>query len=488
MSSAAVKLNLKDDAELEILLGADGASAPTPLAGTLASCGYRVETVAVGESMDARAAAHAFDVIILDLSSAFADGPALCRQLSRVAPAADVVLLSARASIEEAVEATKAKASYLSKPCSTEEVLRTIASLAERRRGQGRRAREFGPAAPGQPILVGQSSAMVRLKQHLEVIARSEGTVLICGESGTGKELVAQAIHHASPRRGKPLVTVNCAAFPESLLEAELYGHERGAFTGANTRREGRFEAAAGGTLFLDEIGEMPLLAQAKLLRVLEDGSFQRLGSNTTLRPDVRVVAATNKDLDQLVAQGRFREDLLYRLKLFRLSMPPLRERAGDLPLLVEHFCRKHGPADRAPQGLSPAAWAMLTRHHFPGNLRELEHAIRHAIAFSGGEEIQVEHLPAELTRVAPIAARGTPHAPVATAGAPDTLPGAAEAVGPLDAALVEFERDYVLRALAQNGGNRSLTASRLGISRKALWAKLKRYPAPRPTLSMVRP
>jgi DNA-binding NtrC family response regulator len=487
MSSVAVKWNLKDDADLEILLADDGATAQVSLVERLAGSGYRVETAAIGEPTDARASAYPFDVIILDLSNAFADGPALCRQLRRIAPSADVVLLSARASIEEAVEATKAKASYLSKPCSEEEVLRTIATIAERRRGQARLARE--PGAPGQPILVGQSAVLRQLKHHLEVIARSEGTVLICGESGTGKELVAQAIHHASPRRGKPLVTVNCAAFPDSLLEAELYGHERGAFTGASARREGRFEAAAGGTIFLDEIGEMPLLAQAKLLRVLEDGSFQRLGSNTTLRPDVRVVAATNKDLDQLVAQGRFREDLFYRLKLFRLSMPPLRERAGDLPLLVEHFCRKHAPAGTTPQGLSPAAWAVLTRHHFPGNLRELEHAIRHAIAFSGGEEIQVEHLPAELTQVAQgarVTARGTPNAPVAAAADPGAA--TAEAVGPLDAALVEFERDYVLRALAQNGGNRSLTASRLGISRKALWAKLKRYPAPRPTLSMVRP
>jgi DNA-binding NtrC family response regulator len=485
MSSAAVKWNLKDDADLEILLADDGATAHASLAEKLSSSGYRVETVAVGEPMDVRAGAHPFDVIILDLSSAFADGPALCRQLHRIAPGADVVLMSARASIEEAVEATKAKASYLGKPCSTEEVLRTIATIAERRRQHVR----LDPALPGQPILVGQSPALRQLKHQVEVIARSEGTVLICGESGTGKELVAQAIHHASARRGKPLVTVNCAAFPDTLLEAELYGHERGAFTGANTRREGRFEAAAGGTLFLDEIGEMPLLAQAKLLRVLEDGSFQRLGSNTTLRPDVRVVAATNKDLEQLVAQGRFREDLLYRLKLFRLAMPPLRERPGDLPLLVEHFCRKHAPAGATPQGLSPAAWAVLVRHHFPGNLRELEHAIRHAIAFAGGEEIQVEHLPAELTRAPQLAARGTPNAPVATASVTDETAGAAgEAVGPLDAALVEFERDYVLRALAQNGGNRSLTASRLGISRKALWAKLKRYPAPRPTLSMVRP
>jgi DNA-binding NtrC family response regulator len=486
MSSAAVKWNLKDDAELEILLADDDATAHAALFELLSSTGHRVETVAIGEPMHARVRAHAFDIIVLDLSHAFADGLALARQLHEAAPSADVVLLSAHATIGEAVEATRARVAYHGKPCPADDLRRTIASIAERRRAATRGPREAETVPLVGPTLVGQSAAVRRLKHQIEVIARSEGTVLICGESGTGKELVARAIHHASPRAGKPLVTVNCAAFPDALLEAELYGHERGAFTGATTRREGRFEAAAGGTLFLDEIGEMPLLAQAKLLRVLEDGSFQRLGSNVTLRPDVRVVAATNKDLDQLVARGLFREDLYYRLKLFRLVMPPLREREGDVPLLVEHFCQKHG-ATRTPPELTPAAWAVLTRHHFPGNLRELEHAIRHAIAFADSGAIDVEHLPAELSAAAHVAARGTPSQPVATAASNAVTDEAAPPVGPLETALVEFERDYVLRALAQNGGNRSLTASLLGISRKALWAKLKRYPAPRPALAMVR-
>jgi len=486
MSSAAVKWNPGDDDQLEILIADDNATARTSLTEALSACGYRVETAAIGEQMHRLAATHAFDIVILDVETAFADGPALVRHLRRINPATDVILLSALASIEEAVAATKAKAVYVSKPCTHEELLRTVAEIVGRRRAQARLDRELEAGEPNKPILVGRSPALMQLKHHLDVIARSEGTVLISGESGTGKELVARYIHHASARRARPLVTVNCAAFPDTLLEAELYGHERGAFTGASSRREGRFESAAGGTLFLDEIGEMPLLAQAKLLRVLEDGTFQRLGSNVTLKPDVRVVAATNKDLEQLVAQGRFREDLLYRLKLFRLVTPPLRDRAGDLPLLVEHFCRKYAPPDTKPQGLSAQAWAVLARHHFPGNLRELEHAIRHAIAFAGGEEIQIEHLPEELAGAALALSVARPEPVLVASGEP--VSSATPPVGPLDAALVEFERDYVMKALAQTGGNRSVTASLLGISRKALWAKLKRYPAPRPKLTMVRP
>jgi DNA-binding NtrC family response regulator len=459
-------------AQLAILVVDDSATARTPLTELLAADGYRVETAAAGEPASQLAATRAFDLVILDLGTPFTDGAGLVGHMRRLAPMTDVILLSAQASIEEAVAATRAKATYLTRPFSCEALLRTVEEIAERRRSEARFELDATSEEGGQPFLVGKSPALLKLKHNLGVVARSEGTVLICGESGTGKELVARAIHHASSRRDKPLVAVNCAAFPDSLLEAELFGHERGAFTGASARREGRFEAACGGTLFLDEIGEIPLPAQAKLLRVLEDGSFQRLGSNVTLKPDVRVVAATNKDLEQLVAQGRFREDLYYRLKLFRLTTPPLRERDGDLPLLVEHFCRKYAPAGVTHQAISPRAWAVLREHDFPGNLRELEHTIRHALAFAGGEEIQVEHMPDEI-------AGRVRHEPLTEAKS--------MSVGPLVTAVVEFERDYVLRALAHTGGNRSLTASLLGISRKALWAKLKRYPAPRPVLQMVR-
>ena len=509
MSSAAIKNDFSQDSPLEILLADGSATTRKPLGELLVGCGYRVETTVVGESALERAGARSFDVVILDIDTPFTDGPALVRHMKKVTPASDVIVLSAHGSIQEAVAVTKAKGIYVPQPYSREELLETLAGIAMRRRTQAQAESEQAQASGAPPVLVGRSAALVQLKHHLEVIARSEGTVLICGESGTGKELVARMIHHSSARRSKPLVTINCAAFPDTLLEAELFGHERGAFTGANTKREGRFEAAAGGTLFLDEIGEIPLPAQAKLLRVLEDGSFQRLGSNTTLKPDVRVVAATNRDLEELVRQGKFREDLFYRLKLFRLVTPPLRERPGDLPLLVEHFSRKYSPTDAPVPAFSPRAWAVLSQHPFPGNLRELEHAVRYALAFSGGEEIQVEHLPEEIAgsqsrELSPLPPlpmtmpMATPTQPVAALPVPEptgATPVAAPVsqasptdpqVGPLEEALVEFERDYVMRALAHTGGNRSLTASLLGISRKALWAKLKRYPAPRARLTMV--
>jgi DNA-binding NtrC family response regulator len=509
MSSAACKNDLSQDAPLEILLADDTSAQRQPLAELLVGCGYRVETSALGDSTLERAGARTYDVVILDVANPFTDAPAQVRHLKRVSPSSDVIVLSAHGSIQEAVAVTKAKGIYVAVPYSQGELLETIAGIARRRTQSQAESEQARETAGGPPVLVGRSPALVQLKHHLEVIARSEGTVLICGESGTGKELVARMIHHSSARRSKPLVTINCAAFPDTLLEAELFGHERGAFTGASSRREGRFEAADGGTLFLDEIGEIPLPAQAKLLRVLEDGSFQRLGSNTTLRPNVRVVAATNRDLEELVRQGKFREDLFYRLKLFRLVTPPLRERPGDLPLLVEHFSRKYAPADTTPPTFSPRAWSLLTMHAFPGNLRELEHAVRYALAFSGGEEIQVEHLPEEIAGGCGLGREplplpvtmpmATPPQPVmAMASAPSMSPNTEPTpmpnqasptdppVGLLEEALVEFERDYVMRALATTGGNRSLTAALLGISRKALWAKLKRYPAPRPRLTMV--
>jgi len=334
---------------------------------------------------------------------------------------------------------------------------------------------------PGEDPLVGRCPAVAQIKRHIGVIARSDGALVITGESGTGKELVARMIHDASARGSGPLVTVNCAAFPETLLEAELYGHERGAFTGAAARREGRFEAAQGGTLFLDEIGELPLVAQAKLLRVLQEGTFQRLGSNAELKTDVRIISATNKNLEQLVAQGRFREDLFYRIKLFHLVLPPLRARRDDLPLLVEHFCRKHRAAEGTVR-ISPAVWTRLREHSWPGNVRELEHAVQHAMAFAAGGEIALEHLPETIA-----------HEPPATLSTPawcsdELAPPLRAGVLPLTSAISQFEHDYLLRAIERADGNRSLAARCLGISRKALWAKLKRYHAAAPQLSVVRP
>ena len=450
---------------LAILLVDDDADSLDLMTGALAASGYEAETAASVADALAAIATRTFDLVVADVQMPAAGGFELLGQLRRRAPTTDVVLITASGSITDAVTATRAKAIYLTKGFAYQELVVAVREVAERRAIE----RELDPGSAKPALLVGKCPAIVQLKRNLRLIAGADGAVVICGESGTGKELVARMIHEASPRHGGPLVTVNCAAFPDTLIEAELFGHERGAFTGAATRREGRFEAAAGGTLFLDEIAEMPLASQAKLLRVLQEGTFQRLGSNATLKADVRIVSATNKDLEQRVAEGKFREDLFYRIKLFRLVMPPLRMRRDDLPLLVRHFCKKHSPAGAPHQAISAEAWTVLREHPFPGNVRELEHAIQHALAFARGEEIQVEHLPEDLAGEL----RDEP-APVPAADAPQAL----GAVRPLLWALTEFEHDYLLEVLERTEGNRSQAAALLGISRKALWAKLKRYPA----------
>jgi transcriptional regulator with PAS, ATPase and Fis domain len=306
--------------------------------------------------------------------------------------------------------------------------------------------------------VVGRSPAMLRVLERTAAIAESEAPVLLTGDSGTGKELLARTIHGLSSRRLHPLVTMNCAALPDALIEAELFGYERGAFTGALHRREGRFKAADGGTLFLDEINGLSLAAQAKLLHVLQDGGFQPLGQNATCSVNVRLISATNQSLRALVADGRFREDLYYRIKVLDIDLPPLRERRGDLPLLVHHFILKHTIAGREPATITPRAWAAFSHHAFPGNVRELEHAIVHALVLSRGHAIDLEHLPAELC----------------PAASPAAMAGAGE-LSPLHEAVGEFEREYVARALQLTGGNKTRAARLLGISRKSLWEKLRK-------------
>jgi len=317
------------------------------------------------------------------------------------------------------------------------------------------------PSDSGAPSLriIGSSPAMKRVLGRVAVVAASDAPVLLTGESGTGKELLAQTIHVQSKRADKPLVTVNCAAFPETLIEAELFGHERGAFTGALQRRDGRFKAADGATLFLDEINALSLAAQAKLLRVLQDGSFHPIGTNTEVVVDVRLISATNRELKALVAEGTFREDLYYRIKVLDLALPPLRDRTGELPLLVAYFLLKHAPAASSPT-LSPRAWAALSGYSFPGNVRELEHAIQHAVVLARGSEIDLEHLPRD------IYATVCPDEPAANS------PGELQ---PLAVAVREFERTYMLRALELTSGNKTRAARMLGMSRKHLWEKLRR-------------
>jgi DNA-binding NtrC family response regulator len=430
----------------------------------LEGAGHRVHAVADGMQALAAARTQGFDLVISDVDGPLIDGFSLLEQLRRSDPTIHCILAASDPSIEQAVSATKAGAEYLRKPLAAADLLAPLGAIARRFEARAALCAEGSDECKLNP-LIGRSKAMFDLRRNLEVIAECDGSVLVCGESGTGKELVARMIHALGPRRNGPLVAVNCAAFPDTLLDAELFGHERGAFTGATGRREGRFEAADGGTLFLDEIGEMPLPAQAKLLRVLENGSFQRLGSSKTTEVDVRVVSATNRDLEHMVEQGTLREDLYYRLKVFKVDVPPLRERPSDIPLLVEYFCHKHVRRGEPIPSVSPGVWAVLAARGFRGNVRELEHGIRHALAFArGGEELRVEHLPADWRAVA------------------DDQDGGSRSgrrsgeVVPLSSAVTAFEYEYLRQTLQHTDGNRSRAANLLGISRKSLWAKLKRY------------
>jgi len=305
---------------------------------------------------------------------------------------------------------------------------------------------------------VGNSRAVQLLFDRIKKFAASDAPVLITGESGTGKELIARALHQQSRQAAGPFVPVSCAAVPETLLEAELFGHERGAFTGAVRKRQGRFQAADHGTLFLDEVGEIPLAGQVKLLRVLQEGVFEPLGTNLSVSVQVRVVSASHRDLKALVDQGRFRDDLYYRLNILEVTIPPLRARREDIPVLVGHFIERY--AGGRPVGVTAEALAALDAYPYPGNVRELEHVIQQAVVLADGGPIGVQHLPAEMT--------GLPAAP-SQASAPGGLL-------PLAEAMDGFERAYLNRALTEAGGVKHLAAEMLGISRKSLRQKLQKH------------
>ncbi|MEZ0229918.1 MAG: sigma-54-dependent transcriptional regulator, partial [Planctomycetota bacterium] len=388
------------------------------------------------------------------------DGLAIFRHVRATSPSTDVILMTDYGTVADAVAALKEGAyDYVMKPFDIEVIGIRLGRIAERRRlAEELAIARAATARMPTTRIIGRTPAMVRLDNRIATMAASDASVLVTGETGTGKELVAHSLHERSPRASKPFVAVNCAAFPETLLEAELFGHEKGAFTGAALKREGRFKAAHGGTLFIDEIAEMPLTAQVKVLRVLQDGIVEPLGTNKGVHVDVRVVTATHRDLKERIAKGLFREDLYYRLKVLDIAIPPLRDRRGDLPFLVDYFLlRSHRPGAAIPI-ISPDAWAALGHYAFPGNVRELEHAIEHAVVLAQGKDIQVEHLPTEIAGIA--------SPTVAPDGALRTLSQAAHA----------FEREYLVRALALSEGKKARAAEALGISRKNLWEKLKAH------------
>jgi two-component system response regulator HydG len=373
--------------------------------------------------------------------------------------------MTAYSSVQSAVEALKTGAyDYLTKPLDFEALKITLERALEhtelRSENQALKERLREDFDLGK--IIGRSRAMKELLEMVAMIAPSEATVLISGESGTGKELIARAIHHNSPRREYPLVVVNCAALTDTLLESELFGHEKGAFTGADRRREGRFMQADGGSLFLDEIGETSAAMQAKLLRVLQEKEIQRVGGEETLPVDVRVLAATNRDLLQAVESGQFREDLFYRLNVVALEIPPLRERHDDIPLLAQHFLGKFAEKNRKDvKGFTPQAMDLLLKYEWPGNVRELENAVERAVILLTGDHVTEKQLPMTITR----ALEDEPPAP-SQQDLSRTRP------------LEEIEKDAILAALEAAGGNKSEAARRLGITRKTLHKKLKRYGA----------
>jgi DNA-binding NtrC family response regulator len=372
--------------------------------------------------------------------------------------------MTAFATVPDAVASLREGAyDYVTKPFDAEEfTLRVIGHIAEHRalKNELEEARKLVASRDAGSPIIGATPAMVQLIERTNTVAQSDAPVLIRGESGTGKELIAHTLHARGPRKNAPFVAVNCAAFPEALIEAELFGHERGAFSGALRKREGRFKAADGGTLLLDEIAELPLPSQAKLLRVLEEGVIEPLGTTTAVPVNVRIISATNRDLKDLIAQGKFREDLYFRINVVDLVVPPLRERRADMPLLLAHFLRRFYPG-RVPPGISPRAWAALMEYPFPGNVRELAHAIERAVVLAHGSEIDLEHLPTDIGGAFPPSSERP-------------LESNEDSLRPLAVAQREFEKAYLLRALRIAKGSRGQAAELLGISRKNLWEKLK--------------
>ncbi|HSQ63876.1 MAG TPA: sigma-54 dependent transcriptional regulator [Polyangiaceae bacterium] len=442
------------------------------LSAQLTRDGYDVMIAEDGEQGLAVLREHHIDMVITDLKMPKVDGMTLLKEALREDPELPIVMITAHGTVDTAVEALKSGAfDYLTKPFDKDEVRQIVAKALKTKELAGTEA-SATPAATGARFgIIGGSPGIADLYAVLERVSDTPTTVLITGESGTGKELVARALHDHSSRKDKPFIKVNCAAIPKELIESELFGYERGAFTGAVTSKPGRFELANGGTLFLDEIGEIPVEMQVKLLRALQESEFERVGGIKTIRVDVRLVAATNRDLKKLIAAGNFREDLFYRLNVVPIRLPALRERATDIPMLVEHFLTKFN--DRLKKhvaGVEPEAMDVLCNYSWPGNIRELENVVERAVLFCDMQRVRLEDLPPEV--------RGGPAVPISTPPTDANLEAALAGEGGLKehvkVAMSKLERELVSRALQQTGGNVTHAARLLKISRKGLQLKMK--------------
>ena len=441
-----------------ILIADDEPGIRLSLGGVLRDEGFEAVAVASGEECLESLARSVFDIVLLDIWLPGIDGLETLDRIQAI-PAADrpvVVMISGHGTIETAVKATKLGAyDFLEKPLSIERVLLVVKHGLEHRRLrlENERLRE---SAGGDSKIVGDSVPMKALRQQLGLMAGTNGRVLIYGESGTGKELIAHALHAMSPRAGNPFVEVNCAAIPEDLIESELFGHMKGSFTAAHERKIGKFQKADTGTLFLDEVGDMSLRTQAKVLRALEEQRFEPVGAHESIRVDVRVVAATNKNLEEEISKGNFREDLFYRLNVIPFHVPPLRERKEDIPALVlyflEEFARDYG---RRPKELTAQALQLLQDYHWPGNIRELRNLIERIVILHPQGRVEARHIPLQLTRK-------------------PASESASERYGSLQEVREAAERDYIQKKLDESNGNVTRAAEMLGLERSNLYRKMR--------------
>ena len=438
-----------------ILIVDDESGIRESLSSILGEEGYDVEAVASGEECLAAVEEKSFDLVLLDVWLPGMDGLATLQRLQETSPAPMVVMISGHGNIETAVRATKLGAfDFVEKPLSLEKTILAVRNALEylRLEEENRRLRA---ELDQRYQVIGESVPMKALRQQIALTAPTNGRVLIYGESGTGKELIARALHAASQRRTRPFVEVNCAAIPEELIESELFGHVKGSFTGASDDKVGKFQKADQGTLFLDEVGDMSLKTQSKVLRVLEEQRFEPVGSNQAVTVDVRVIAATNKKLEEEISRGTFREDLFYRLNVIPFYVPTLRERLEDLPILAGHFLSEFSAAyGRKLKEVSPAALEVLLRYPWPGNVRELKNLIERLVIMCPQQRIEPHHLPPEVFR----GAARSPQQPYAT----------------LHEARAAYEREFILRKLEENQWNMTRTAVALGLERSHLYRKMK--------------
>jgi two-component system NtrC family response regulator len=455
MTTSRTNNDANDAKGLAILFADDERSLQELMKLEIPRMGHRVTVCPDGLTAAAAMEKDTFDCLLVDLDMPGLNGIDVIARAKELSPDADAVVLTGKSSLETAIAALRHGAfDYLTKPCKLVEIEALLRRVQEKRKltQQYRALKRRLERIEGSPQLIGKSTGMESVRKLISKVAPTHSTVLILGETGTGKELVARAVHDQSPRAGEPFVAINCGALPETLIESELFGHRKGAFTGADEHREGLFEVANGGTIFLDEIGELPKAMQAKLLRVLESREIRRVGENKATIVDVRVVCATHRDLPEMVAGGDFREDLMYRINTFEIFLPPLRDRLDDIAELAEHLLARFRKRSATRRGFAEDAVELLRSHVWPGNVRELANVIEHATILCDDEMISADHLPAQFTR--------------------RQLTGAAASrPGPIS--LRDLEMQAIYQALERHDGNKPKAADELGISLKTLYNKV---------------